>query len=115
MVVLEAAAKGAEDAAAPMTALKPEELEAFATPASALETCQKYAAEVTEKVAEVRAAVKDQQKAVTEVTPQTSGTGEAKKQLAAISARLHELENKCKKLAPILKNKCNSIVKAKLD
>merc|ERR1712086_291804 len=112
---LEAAAKAAEDAAAPMIALKPEELEAFATPASTLATVEKHAAEVVEKAAEVREAVKEQQKAVSEVTPQTSGTGEAKKQLGAISGRLHVLENKCKRLAPVLKNKCNSLVKAKLD
>jgi len=112
---LEAAAKATEDAAAPMVALKPEELEAFATPASTLATVEKHAAEVVEKAAEVREAVKEQQKAVSEVTPQTGGTGEAKKQLGAITARLQELDNKCKRLAPVLKNKCNSLVKAKLD
>merc|ERR1711865_1293573 len=73
------------------------------------------AADVVEKAVAVREAVKEQQKAVSEVTPQTGGTGEAKKQLGAISARLQELESKCKRLTPALKNKCNSLVKAKLD
>jgi len=43
------------------------------------------------------------------------GTGEAKMQLGAIATRLHKLENKCKGLTPVLKNKCNALVKAKLD
>merc|ERR1719162_788034 len=98
-----------------MIALKPEELEAFATPASTSATVEKHTADVVEKAVEVREVLKEQQKAVSEVTPQTGGTGEAKKQLGTISARLHELENKCKRLTPVLKNKCNSLVKAKLD
>jgi len=115
MEAIEAEAKAAADAAAPMIALTGEALEAFETPASVVEAVEKHAAALTEKAAEVREAVKEQQKAVAEVTPATGGIAEARKQLAGISNRLQELVNKTKAMLPTLKGKCHLLVKAKLD
>lgn len=49
------------------------------------------------------------------MTPQTGGTAEAKKQLAAMTVRQHELANKVTRLTPSLRSKCTSLVKAQLD
>jgi len=98
-----------------MVSLSGEELQAFATPASVLEKVEKFAVSVTEKATEVREAVKEQTKAVSEVTPPTGGTNEAKKQLKAITLKVDELTRQTKQKLNILKNKCKTLVDAKFN
>merc|ERR1712124_142029 len=87
---LEAAAKAAEDASSAFTALSGDELLAFTTPATVLEATEKAVADVSAKAAETREACKDQFKVVSEVSPQTGGTAEAKKQIKSVQGKVEE-------------------------
>jgi len=112
---LEADAKAVEEAGAAMASLTGDELQAFATPASLVEKVEKLLAKVSEHATAARELIKEQVKAATEVSPQTGGTGEAKKQLKNLSLKTDEAARKSSKVLSILKSKCNLVVTAKLD
>lgn len=115
MEVVEAAAKAGDEAAAPMISLAGEDLEKFAEPCTVLQNVEKQSGVVQEKAAEVRESVKEQQKAVGEVKPQTDGTREAQKQLKGITQKLHDVTSKAAKTASIVRTKCLNLVKSHLD
>jgi hypothetical protein len=115
MAAVEAAAKAVEEAAAPMVTLVDKELEDFATPSAVWNNSDKQVAVLNAKAAEVREAVKEQQKAASEVTPQTDGLREAAKQLKSISHQCHEVTNKAVKASAVVRNKCIGLVKEHLD
>merc|ERR1719281_1631032 len=85
-VVAEATA--AEEAAAPMISLTADALEEFSTPGSVLESIEKHLAAAKGSAEAARESVKTQTQAVTEVSPQTLGTGFAKASLKSILARI---------------------------
>jgi len=105
----------AENAASSLVSLSGEELQAFATPASVLEVVEKASASSVEKVKELKEALKEQNKVVAEVSPQTGGTAEAKTQLRQIQAKVDEAAKKLQKLLATVKSKCGQIVNPKLD
>jgi len=112
---LEALVKACDEAAAPMIAISNDDLKTFATPASILEAVEGHAAALKEKADAVREAVKEQTKAVSEVTPQTGGTGLAKKQLSTINAQVEGHTKKVRTNVSVLSNKCKGLTAAKMD
>jgi len=112
---LEASANAAEEAAAPMVSLSPEELKTFATPAAVQEAVEEKSAGITEKAEAVREAIKEQLKAVSEVSPQSGGTALAKKELAALKQKVEVLVGKAKKASVLVTSKCRSLVAGKMN
>jgi hypothetical protein len=98
-----------------MVSLSGEELQAFATPGSVLDVVQKANTSLLEKVAEVKEALKEQNKVVAEVSPQTGGTAEAKTQLRQIQTQADSATGKTSKLLSTVKAKCTAILNPKLD
>jgi len=115
MQALEADAKAAEEAGAPVATISGEDFRAFATPASVLEAVEKLAAAVKVKADAAREAIKEQTKAVTEVSPQNGGTSAAKNQLKTMANRCEELARKTTKAVGSLSNKCRSLINAKVE
>jgi hypothetical protein len=108
-------ASDAENAASSLVSLSGDELLAFATPGSVSDVVEKANASVAEKVAEIKETIKEQSKVVSEVTPQTGGTGEAKSQLRQIQSKVEESSRKTSKLLATVKSKCAAIVNPKLE
>jgi hypothetical protein len=110
-----AAAKSAEDEGAAFASLTGDELAAFATPASVVCAVEKSNASVAEKATEAREAIKEQTKAASDVSPQTGGTGEAKKQLKQLQGKLEDAVRKSSKLLATAKAKCGTLVNPKME
>jgi len=109
MAVLEAEVEAVEEAGEAMKSLTGDELAAFATPASTLEKVEKLQTSVAERAKAVQKLVKKQNTAVAAVTPQTAGTGAAKKELGAIKAKVQEMVTKVSKMATLLKKQCKTL------
>merc|ERR1712070_1265332 len=108
-------AKAAEEAGAEMAALNGDDLKAFATPASVLGNVEKHAAASQEKATAVKDAIKEQTKAASEVTPQSGGTNEAKKQLKTMMAKVEELTRKVAAIKVKISGKCKSLTAQKME
>jgi hypothetical protein len=115
MEPLEADAKAAEEAAAPMISLNAEDLKVFATPASIIAAVEKLNGDVKSKADALREVIKEQLKAATEASPQTGGTAEAKKQLKSMSGKLENLVRSTLAKVNNLKSKAKNLVSAKLE
>jgi len=115
MEALDADSNAAKEAAAPMLSLAGDALKEFATPATVSEALEKLAASIKENAAAAQEAIKEQTKAVGEVTPQTSGTAEAKKQLRDMGTRAATATRDATQKLNIVKNKCQSLIAAKLE
>jgi len=115
MEKLDADSNAVKEAAAPMLSLAGDALKDFATPASVSEALEKLAASIKENAAAAQEAIKEQSKAVGEVTPQTSGTAEAKKQLRDMAARAANATKDATQKLNIVKTKCQSLIAAKLE
>jgi len=115
MEPLEADAKAAEEAAAPMASLKAEELKAFATPATVLEKVEKLAASVKEKADAAKESIEEQLKKAAEVTPATAGIAEAKKQLNSMKGRMEQLAKKTLNMSNSLKSKSQTLIGNKME
>jgi hypothetical protein len=112
---LVAAAKAAEDASAAFTSLSGDELLAFETPAAVLEAAEKALVDVNEKANETKEICKEQFKAASDVTPQTGGTAEAKKQIKIVQTKIEEAIRKASKCVTASKSNCQKIVANKLE
>merc|ERR1712151_990507 len=72
-------------------------------------------ADINAKAAEAREAIKQQMKAVTEKTPQSGGTNEAKKQLTALTKKVEDAVRKTSAMVAKIKTKCKAIVDPKYE
>jgi len=63
----------------------------------------------------VQEAIKEQQKAVKEVTPQSGGTAMAKQQLGALSAKVESLVGAANKAKSNIAGKCKSLTNARME
>jgi len=112
---LEAKANAVEEAGAAMVKLAGDDLQAFATPSSVYQKVEALSKEVTEGAKELKEAIAEQTKAASAVEKQTGGIADAKKQLNALRAKVDDQTRKSSKMVSILKGKCNSLVKERLE
>jgi hypothetical protein len=108
-------AKECEDAAAVLTSLSAEDVESYETPATTLANVEKLAASVKEHVSQAQEVIKDQQKAVQEVTPQTGGIKEAKQQLHVLLNKTTEAAKKSGMALSLCKNKLKNLVDGQMS
>jgi len=105
----EAATKAVENAAEPMTSLADDAVEAFATPASVLESVEKLVAEALEKTEDARKVVKEQLQVAIKVAPPTKASTAARSQLQKTLAQLDKSVRAAQQSAVIVKGKCEGL------
>jgi len=115
MEELEGVVKAAEEAAKPMASLSGDDLKSFATPASVLEAVEKHSKAAKEKADALRESIKEQMKAVSEVTPACGGTGLAQRTLKTLSSKLDELSKKAHKSLTTVGAKSRTLTAAKME